>query len=97
ADRFALAAPVLEGARKRRDLAEVRLLREKAAHLELGVHAFFEPAEDLQHQPLAEDDRVVALLGHRELRLQANRFRAAQTSESLGGRADQRPGAPRRS
>ena len=67
--RLALPAPVLEAARQRCDVGEGRLLGQEPSDLELWVDAFLEPPEDLQHQPLSEDHRVVALLGDRQLRL----------------------------
>src|SRR5438067_10355980 len=78
---LALGAAVLEAPRQWRDLAEARLLGEEPADLELGVHPFLEAAEHLQHQALAEDHRVVALLGHRQLCLEAYGLGPTQAGE----------------
>src|SRR4029077_19631088 len=89
ADGFAGLPAVLEAPRQRRDLGEVRLLSQKPAHLELGVDAFLEPAEHLEDETLAEDDRVVALLGHRQRRLETNRLRSPEAQKRPRRRADQ--------
>ena len=88
-----LAAAVLQAPGERCDLREVRLLGQEPANLELGVDPLFQAPEDLEHQAFAEDHRVVALFGHRELRLQADCLRTAKARERVRGRADQSPRA----
>ena len=60
-----LAAPaaVDDRAHDGRDVSEAGAVREEARHLEVGMDAVLQAPEDLQDQALAEDDRVVALLG----------------------------------
>ena len=95
-DRLAFVAPVFEAAGNRRDLNEVRVLGEEAADFELGIHPFLEAPEHLQHQPLAEDHGVVALLGRRQGGLELDRLRSPQAQERARGGSDQRPGRSRR-
>ena len=66
AERAGLGAAllVLEGAEQRRAVGEAPL-GEEAADLEIGVHAFLGPAEDLHHDLVAEHGRRVALLDRR--------------------------------
>ncbi len=67
----AVAADELERPAHRRHVPVGRLLGQEAADLEVGIDPRLELPEQLEHQPVAEDDRGVALLGahhaHREL------------------------------
>src|SRR5206468_9378966 len=54
---------ILERARERCRVRELRALGQEAADLELGIDALGEPAEELQDEPVTEADGGVRLLG----------------------------------
>ncbi len=66
------------------------LLGQEAAHFELRVDAFLEPAEHLQNEPLAENDGVVALLGHGQGSLEPYGLGPSQANEGTCRGTDQR-------
>jgi hypothetical protein len=90
---LAARAAVLEEAGHRRDLLEGGALGEEAPDLEVRIDALGEPAEQLQHEPVPEDDRGVALLAAQDARRQLLLGIAAQRAEGAGRSAHQLAGA----
>src|SRR4029077_12591484 len=68
---------VLEAARHLGDVGEVALGQE-ASDLEVRVHALLEAPAELHDQPLAEADRVVALLDAPDRDVEPGSLRPAQ-------------------
>jgi hypothetical protein len=60
--RLAPTGPVFERAGDRCGVREARPLRQEATDLEVGIHAFGDPPDDLQDQAVPVHDRSVALL-----------------------------------
>ena len=65
---------------------------QEAAHLELRVDALLEAPEHLQHQPVAEGHRGVALVAPAELRLE--RALVTQPREAFRACADETVAPP---
>ena len=60
------------------------LFRDKAADFHIGIESFGDPAVDFQYQPVAIDDRRVALFALEQGRLQRSLRSAAQFAKHLG-------------
>ena len=65
-------------------MRERSLFRDKAADFHIGIESFGDPAVDFQYQPVAIDDRRVALFALEQGRLQRSVRTAAQFAKHLG-------------
>ena len=88
--RLGLALLVKQGPGAPGNPVELRLLGEELADLEVGVDPRFEPPEDLEDQPIAEEDRRIALLERADDDSQRLVFRPSGGVEGPGGDAQDR-------
>ena len=84
--RLGSAPVILDGARRLGDAVELRPLREELADLEVRIDARLDAAEDLEQEPVVEQDGRVALLGGPADDLQGHALRPAGPAKADVGR-----------